>query len=57
MAGLYRANCKISGPAKVTATPDVDFNGLQWSYAVGLIFPPGSHELTVPVQLPSNLTP
>lgn len=52
--GLYVANCKISGPAKVAVTSDVDFNGLQWNYVVGLVFPQGADAATVPVALPGQ---
>lgn len=54
MAGLYASNCKISGPAKIATTADVDFNGLQWSYTVGLVFPQGADEATIPWRLPGQ---
>lgn len=40
MAGRYAANCKISSPITVHAQPDIDFNGLMFSYTIGLMFPP-----------------
>jgi hypothetical protein len=52
--GLYASNCKISGPADVAVSADVDFNGLQWSYVAGLVFPQGASVSTIPVQLPGK---
>jgi hypothetical protein len=49
----YVANCKISGPRRVQASPDVDFNGLMWSYTIGLMFPPTAADDTIPIQLPN----
>lgn len=50
----FVANCKISGPARTAAKADVDFNGLQWSYTIGLMFPPQAAAATVPVILPNQ---
>lgn len=49
----YVANCKISGPRAVRATPDVDFNGLMWSYTIGLMFPPQAAQTSMPTALPN----
>lgn len=50
----YVANCKISGPRAIKATPHVDFNGLMWSYTVGLMFPPQAAQTSVPSQVPNS---
>lgn len=50
----FVANCKISGPAQTVAKADVDFNGLQWSYTIGLMFPPTAAAQTVPIILPNQ---
>ena len=48
----YAANCRISGPIATTATPDVDFGGLMWSYKYGLVYPPAAVP-PPPIRLPS----
>lgn len=50
----YASNAKISGPVRIGATPDVDFNGMMWSYTVGLMFPPQAAEMTVPQSRPNT---
>jgi hypothetical protein len=35
----FAANCQISTPIAIAAKPDVDLNGLMFSYKVGLMFP------------------
>lgn len=50
----FAANCKISGPVAVKATPHVDFNGLLWNYTIGLMFPATAETQRVPVQLPNS---
>ena len=49
----YASNCPISGPVSVGVTPDVDFNGVQFSYQMGMMFPPEA-VLEVPMKLPAN---
>lgn len=39
MSARYTANCKISRPIAIKAQPDVDLNGMMFSYTVGLMFP------------------
>jgi hypothetical protein len=39
MARRYASNVKISAPIAVNAQADVDFNGIQFSYTLGLMFP------------------
>jgi hypothetical protein len=56
MSGFV-ANCKISGPAEVGARADVDFNGLQWNYTIGLMFPKDSSSQTFQMQLPTVFGP
>jgi hypothetical protein len=40
MARRYTSNVKISAPIAISTQADVDFNGIQFSYTVGLMFPP-----------------
>jgi hypothetical protein len=35
----FAANCQISTPVAIAAKPDVDFNGMMFSYTVGLMYP------------------
>ena len=35
----FASNCQISTPIAISTRPDVDFNGLMFSYTVGLMFP------------------
>lgn len=35
----YASNVRISTPISIAAQPDVDFNGFQFSYTVGIMFP------------------
>lgn len=49
----YVANCKISGPVDLGVSADVDFNGMQWSYRYGLIFPRQAAAQNVPIILPA----
>jgi hypothetical protein len=48
----FAANCKISGPTQVATPADVDFNGLQFSYTIGLMFPAQAAAERVPVLPP-----
>lgn len=50
----YVANCKISGPRAVPAQAHVDFNGLQFSYVIGLMFPPTAVASRIPQSLPNQ---
>ena len=36
----FASNCQISTPIAIAAAPDVDFNGMMFSYVVGLMYPP-----------------
>ena len=53
----YVANCKISGPAEVSARAEVDLNGLQWNYTIGLMFPKDASTQTFQMQLPTVFGP
>lgn len=35
----YVTNTRLSGPLPTAAQPDVDFNGVMFSYKVGFVFP------------------
>ena len=48
----YASNTPISGPVAITHKADVDFNGLQWSYDVGLMFPSSAAMNKIPTTLP-----
>lgn len=39
MVAYFASNCPISGPKSVGVSAEVDFNGVQWSPEVGLMFP------------------
>ena len=36
----YAANCPISRPLPVGVLPHADFNGLQFNYNIGMMYPP-----------------
>lgn len=36
---IFASNVKISSPLPITHKADVDFNGLQFNYVVGLMYP------------------
>jgi hypothetical protein len=50
----FASNCRISGPVRVASPAHVDFNGLQWSYTIGLMFPPQAATMTVPAVTPNQ---
>jgi hypothetical protein len=35
----FVSNVRLSGPIPVAAKPDVDLNGMMFSYTIGLMFP------------------
>ena len=49
----YASNCPISGPVSVGVSADVDFNGVQFSYQMGMMFP-AEAVLEVPLRQPET---
>lgn len=52
----YMSNTPISGPLWVPyAKPDVDLNGIGWSYQYGMVF--NAPERDEPIRLPPAIAP
>ena len=52
----YMSNTPISGPVYLSyAIPDVDLNGIGWSYKYGMVF--NAPEAEDPIRLPVGISP
>lgn len=55
--GRFVSTTKISSPIAVAAQPDVDLNGMMFSYVIGLMFPPqAAIQMTSVVRAPYPAT-